>query len=77
MAKRKPPVLTEPQQKYLLRHAAAMPIHVREKFTADVLQNLTAEVGDQALMCAIEIALVAGYIRAAGTSAEEFDHEDA
>jgi hypothetical protein len=42
----------------------------------EVLENLTGEVGDAALMSAIECALVAGYIRGSGSAAAAANEED-
>jgi hypothetical protein len=63
---RKPPVLSDHQEKFIALHADALPAHLRRAFRDEVLKHLTGgTVANGAVAAACHGVLVGSYIKLA------------
>jgi hypothetical protein len=66
---RKPPTLSEHQERFIAVHADALPMHLRRAFRDEVLKHLTGNVANAAVAAACHGVLVGSYIKLAAATA--------
>jgi hypothetical protein len=63
---RKPPILSDHQERFIAVHADALPVHLRSAFRAEVLKHLgSGNIANGAVAAACHGVLVGSYIKLA------------